>query len=58
VACEWVEYESATVGVYESGRGRSGKIPALEEALMFLPRWAVITKIADGLVEVWSEFEV
>jgi hypothetical protein len=67
VACEWVEYESATVGVYESeqeengrGRGRriNGKIPALEEVLTFLPRWATVTKLTDGLVEVWSAFEV
>lgn len=70
VACEWAEYESATVGVYgidadtatktghEETRRKSGKIPALEEVLMFLPGWATITKLSDGLVEVWSPFEV
>ena len=34
VACEWVEYESATIGGISSG----GKIPALEELLAFIPR--------------------
>ncbi|KAF8234432.1 hypothetical protein L208DRAFT_1359694 [Tricholoma matsutake] len=59
VACEWAEYESATVGTgHEETRRKSGKIPALEEVLMFLPGWATITKLSDGLVEVWSPFEV
>lgn len=61
VACQWAEYESATVGVYGSeqgkGKGKSGKIPALEEVITFLPRWATVTKLTDGLVEVWSAFE-
>lgn len=57
VGCEWAEYESASVGVYV-GKGRSGRIPALEEVLGFLPRWAAVTKAGDGLVEVWSAFEV
>lgn len=51
VACEWNEYESGTVGIESSG-----KIPALEEVLTFLPKWAVVTKLADGLVEVSEEF--
>ena len=52
VACEWVEYESATVGGGRSG----GKIPAFEEVLAFLPKWAVASKMTDGLVEVWGSF--
>jgi hypothetical protein len=49
VACEWAEYESASVGV----DAITGKIPALEEVLSFLPRWAAVTKIADGRGGVW-----
>ncbi|KII95471.1 hypothetical protein PLICRDRAFT_98578 [Plicaturopsis crispa FD-325 SS-3] len=55
-ACEWAEYESATAGSGASGRG--GRIPALEEVLSFLPRWAVVSKSADGLVEAWGNFTI
>jgi hypothetical protein len=55
VACEWAEYESGRVGD-ESGEG--GKIPALEEVLSFLPKWAVVSKADDGLVEAWQDFNV
>lgn len=54
VACEWVEYESATAGIEGSG----GKIPALEEVLTFLPKWAVVSKTTDGLVEAWGKFSL
>ncbi|KAJ7633001.1 hypothetical protein FB45DRAFT_792335 [Roridomyces roridus] len=54
VACEWAEYESASVGVPES----IGKIPALEEVLTFLPRWAAATKAAAGLVEAYVDFAI
>lgn len=54
VACEWAEYESASVGV----DAITGKIPALEEVLSFLPRWAAVTKIADGLVEASGTFAI
>ena len=54
VACEWAEYESATAGAGGSG----GKIPALEEILGFLPKWAVVSKADDGLVEAWGTFSV
>ena len=50
VACDWVEHQSATAGI----KGSGGAIPALEEALSFLPRWAVLTKKTDGLVEAWG----
>ncbi|KAJ6618853.1 hypothetical protein B0H10DRAFT_1794655 [Mycena sp. CBHHK59/15] len=53
VACEWAEYESGSAGV-----DTTGKIPALEEVLAFLPRWAVVTKMNDGLVEAWASFAV
>ncbi|KAF8994186.1 hypothetical protein BDQ17DRAFT_1252051 [Cyathus striatus] len=56
VACEWSEYESATREMKWAELG--GKIPAFEEMLESLPRWAVVTKLKDGLVEVWSDFEV
>jgi len=53
-ACEWMEYESATAG----GEGSGGKIPALEEVLAFLPKWAVVSKMTDGLVEAWGPFSI
>ncbi|EPQ55262.1 hypothetical protein GLOTRDRAFT_61175 [Gloeophyllum trabeum ATCC 11539] len=56
VACEWAEYESATAGTGLPATGAS--IPALEEALAFLPKWAVLTKANDGLVEVWQKFYI
>ncbi|KAL0065822.1 hypothetical protein AAF712_007125 [Marasmius tenuissimus] len=54
VACEWAEFESGMVGL--SGHKSSSKIPAYEEVLSFLPRWAVASKLSDGLVEVSEEF--
>ncbi|KAG6919588.1 hypothetical protein DXG01_004252 [Tephrocybe rancida] len=53
VACEWAEYESGQVGL----SNLTSTIPAYEEALRFFPRWATLTKLTDGLVEVWSAFE-
>ncbi|KAF9002868.1 hypothetical protein BDQ17DRAFT_1425400 [Cyathus striatus] len=71
VACEWAEYESGSVdhGMVDDGfvsgtesgsgsGGEGGKIPALEEVLTFLPEWAVVSKSADGLVEVLSSFKL
>ncbi|QRV83685.1 Peptidase family M28 protein [Ceratobasidium sp. AG-Ba] len=43
VACEWAEWGAES-------------IPALEEVRVFLPPWAVITKLADGLVEGLHSF--
>ena len=57
VGCEWAEYESAAID-HGSGGGVSGKIPAFEEVLMYLPEWAVSTKQDDGLVEVLARFSV
>ena len=48
------EYESASVGLADS----VGKIPALEEILTFLPRWAVVSKAAAGLVEAFVDFSI
>ncbi|THU92478.1 hypothetical protein K435DRAFT_862448 [Dendrothele bispora CBS 962.96] len=69
VACEWSEYESGMVGLGLDVNGTvpscsiligigstGGKIPAYEEVLTFLPRWAVASKLTDGLVEVESAF--
>lgn len=53
VACEWNEYQSGTVGMKSGGR-----IPAFEEALSFLPKWAAVTKSADGLVEASSDISI
>ena len=53
-ACEWAEYASGALG----GEGETGAIPAFEEVKAFLPLWALPTKLADGLVEVWTRFAV
>ncbi|KAG8689762.1 hypothetical protein FRC09_012266 [Ceratobasidium sp. 395] len=45
VACEWAEWDGS-------------RIPALDEVKTFLPPWAVVTKLADGLVEGVLAFEV
>jgi hypothetical protein len=58
VACEWAEYQSGTVGLEESKDLALAKIPAYEEVLQFLPKWAVASKTADGLVEVYKRFEI
>ena len=70
VACQWAEYES---GMVDTGLGlissapafqqklsvaNGAKIPAFEEALAYLPSWAVLTKLTDGLVEVSAPFVV
>ncbi|KAI0669436.1 hypothetical protein C8Q78DRAFT_1080139 [Trametes maxima] len=51
-ACEYAEYASGL------GGPEAGRIPAFEEVKQFLPLWALPTKVADGLVEVWTKFEV
>ncbi|KAL0955569.1 hypothetical protein HGRIS_001809 [Hohenbuehelia grisea] len=53
VACEWAEYESGS-----TGNSAAARIPAYEEVLTFLPKWAVASKSNDGLVEVWAEFSL
>jgi hypothetical protein len=55
VACMYAEYTS---GVADEESRRSGRIPAYEEALLFAPSWAVVTKADDGLVEVSRSFGV
>ena len=57
IGCEWAEYESAAID-HGSGGRVSGKIPAFEEVLRFLPEWAVSSKQDDGLVEVLAPFSV
>ena len=48
--CEYSEYLSGIAG---AGRAeRQGRIPAFEEMSRFLPNLAVVTKAADGLIEV------
>lgn len=54
VSCGWAEYESATVGGGRTG----GKIPSLEEVLLFLPEWAVVTKSSAALFDAGWKFEV
>lgn len=70
VTCQWAEYES---GMVDTGVGlisnatafqpklsiaNGAKIPAFEEALAYLPSWAVLTKLTDGLVEVSAPFVI
>ena len=54
VSCGWAEYESATVGGGRTG----GKIPSLEEILLFLPEWAVVTKSSAALFDAGRDFDV
>jgi hypothetical protein len=54
VSCGWAEYESATVGGGRTG----GKIPSLEEVLLFLPEWAVVTKSSAALFDAGWGFEI
>ena len=59
LACEYSEYLSGIAGASGVGKLESGgRIPAFEEALRFLPKWAVVTKATDGLVEVWRNFSL
>lgn len=57
IGYEWAEYESAAID-HGSGGRVSGKIPAFEEVLSFLPEWVVSSKEDDGLVEVLAPFSV
>jgi len=56
LACEYSEYASGIAGA--GGVEHGGRIPAFEEMLRFLPKWAVVTKAADGLVEVSRSFSL
>ncbi|TFK21946.1 putative zinc metalloprotease [Coprinopsis marcescibilis] len=56
IACEWAEYQSGMVDNGSLASDKQARIPALEEALSFLPEWAVVTKAADGLVEASVPF--
>jgi hypothetical protein len=59
LACEYSEYASGMTGAGGVGKlERQGRIPAFEEMLGFLPKWAVVTKAADGLVEVSRSFSL
>jgi len=57
LSCDYSEYTSGIAGASVTERPESeGKIPAFEETLRFLPKWAVVTKSANGLVEVSRRF--
>jgi hypothetical protein len=56
LACEYSEYLSGIAGA--GGVENGGRIPSFEETLRFLPKWAVVTKGTDGLVEVWRSFSL
>ncbi|KAF7295517.1 Peptide hydrolase [Mycena indigotica] len=53
VACSWAEYASGSIGIDGTGR-----IPAFEELVTFLPTWAAVTKQAEGLVEASYTYSV
>ncbi|KAJ7217125.1 putative zinc metalloprotease [Mycena pura] len=52
VSCVWAEYESGSVGVDTYA---TGKIPAFEEVLSFLPNWVTVS---FALVEAWGSFSI
>jgi hypothetical protein len=59
LACEYSEYASGVAGAGRAERlENEGRIPAFEEVLRFLPKWAVVTKATDGLVEVSRTFSL
>ena len=59
LACEYSEYASGIAGTGGTKRlENEGRIPGFEEMLRFLPKWAVVTKAADGLVEVSRSFSL
>ena len=59
LACEYSEYASGIAGAGGVSRPENdGRIPAFEEVLRFLPKWAIATKAADGLVEVSRSFSL
>ena len=59
LACEYSEYVSGIAGAGGvGGLEKAGRIPAYEEVLRFLPKWAAVTKAADGLVEVSRSFSL
>ena len=59
LACEYSEYLSGIAGAGRTGRtDKEGRIPGFEEMLRFLPKWAAVTKAADGLVEVSRRFSL
>ena len=37
---------------------KEGRVPGFEEMLRFLPKWAVVTKTADGLVKISMSFSL
>jgi hypothetical protein len=49
---------SGTVVCMWSDANVEGTIPALDEALRFLPAWAAVSKFSEGLVEGRKKFEV
>ena len=59
LACEYSECLSGIAGVGKVGRlDEEGRIPAFEEMLRFLPKWVIVVKAADGLVEVSKCFSL
>ncbi|KAJ5894045.1 Peptidase M28 [Penicillium taxi] len=41
-----------------SDHNTPGLIPALDEAIQYVPAWVAVTKLADGLVEGYREFQL
>ncbi|KAI0311189.1 hypothetical protein OF83DRAFT_1069216 [Amylostereum chailletii] len=70
VACTWAEFRGGwtQAGVEMTVRkpttegpaapAQGVRIPALEEVLAFMPEWAAVTKLEDGLVEAQSGFVI
>lgn len=58
-ACEYLEYLSGIIRIGKVGRlDKEGRIPVFKEMLMFMLKWTVVVKAADGLVEVSRAFSL
>jgi len=56
-ACEWTEYGGKAVETGNGSKGRRGaRIAAYEQLLEYLPAWASVTKLDDGLAEIRQNF--
>ncbi|KAH8103454.1 hypothetical protein BXZ70DRAFT_925720 [Cristinia sonorae] len=56
LGCDWAEYATASAGA--EWAEKSGRIPALEELLTFLPLWATPIKWSWGLVVTEAKFRL
>ena len=68
VSCSWAEHQGGWItgvahGLHDGPKSYAdenmgARIPALEEALTFVPEWATLTKLRDGLVDAVVGFKL